>query len=181
MSDNDSSTNDCENASIEDIFMDKIISVLISLLDENKYLKIDKEKKDKQKKLIFYSKEIPTISLKDYLYRIKPFTDIEDNTLILSLIYIDKLCENESIILSENNIHRILFSSILIAIKFNEDLFFENTYYAKVAGVSTKELKKMEIEFLKLIKYELYVNRKIFEKYKKFLITLSDKSLNCLS
>jgi len=120
-----------------------------------------------QKKLTFYSREVPFISIKDYLYRIHNFSEAEDNTFILALIYIDKICEIASIILSEHNIHRILFVSILIAIKYNEDVYYDNKYYAKIAGVSSKELRKMESEYLKLIKFELYVNKNVFGKNSK--------------
>ena len=116
--------------------------------------------------MVFYSSDIPTISIKDYLYRIQSLSKVEDNTLILALIYIDKIYEKTSIILTEFNIHRILFTSILIAIKYNEDIFYENNFYAKIAGVTDKELRKMEITFLRLIKFELYANKSLFEKYK---------------
>jgi hypothetical protein len=175
---NDSTTNDCgssERNSLKPntVLIDNINSTLNSLIEENKNLKNYKEKILQQKKLVFNSPYTP-ITLKDYLYRIKSLTEVEDNTLILSLIYIDKICENASIILSEFNIHKILFSSILIAIKFNEDLYYDNKFYAKVAGVSAKELKKMESEFLRLIKFDLYINRKIFCKYKKYISKINN-------
>ena len=147
----------------------KIYIILDSILEENKYLKNYKEKIDKQKKLVFYSNEIPTISIIDYLYRIQSLTNIEDSTLIIALIYIDKICEKASIILTEYNIHRLLFSSILIAIKYNEDSYFGLKLYAKIAGIPAKELKKLESEYLRLIQFDLYVNKNSFEKYIKYI------------
>ena len=175
----DSSTNDCgssEGNSLKpnDVLIDNINSTLNSIIEENKNLKNFKEKILQQKKLVFYSPDIPPITIKDYLYRIQSLTEVEDNTLILSLIYIDKICENASIILSEFNIHKILFSSILIAIKFNEDLYYDNKFYAEVAGVSPKELKKMESEFLRLIKFELYIKKKIFGQYKNYVSKINN-------
>lgn len=170
-----SSTNDYESSgrnsfkSNELFILENINYTLKSLIEENKNLFHYKEEISKQKKLIFFSEEIPSISVKDYLYRIHSFTEAENSTLILGLIYIDKICEKASIILSEFNIHKILFTSIIIAIKYNEDLFYDNNYYAKIAGVTTKELKKLESEFLRLIKFELFVNKNIFEKYKNYI------------
>ena len=157
------------NKNDNNILLDNISSILESLIEENKNLQNYKEKMKLQKKLIFYSREVPSISIKDYLYRINNFSEAEDNTFILALIYIDKICEIASIILSEHNIHRILFVSILIAIKYNEDVYYDNKYYAKIAGVSSKELRKMESEYLKLIKFELYVNKNVFDKYKNYI------------
>ena len=162
------------NKNDNNILLDNISSILESLIEENKNLQNYKEKMKLQKKLIFYSREVPSISIKDYLYRINNFSEAEDNTFILALIYIDKICEIASIILSEHNIHRILFISILVAIKYNEDIYFDNKYYSKIAGVLSKELKKMESEYLKLIKFELYVNKNVFDKYKNYISKIAN-------
>ena len=165
------------NKNDNNILLDNISSILESLIEENKNLQNYREKMKPQKKLTFYSREVPFISIKDYLYRIHNFSEAEDNTFILALIYIDKICEIASIILSEHNIHRILFISILVAIKYNEDVYYDNKYYAKIAGVSSKELRKMESEYLKLIKFELYVNKNVFDKYKNY-ICKNDDNMN---
>ena len=162
------------NKNDNNILLDNISSILESLIEENKNLQNYKDKMKLQKKLIFYSREVPSISIKDYLYRINNFSEAEDNTFILALIYIDKICEIASIILSEHNIHRILFISILVAIKYNEDIYYDNKYYAKIAGVPSKELKKMESEYLKLIKFELYVNKNVFDKYKNYISKITN-------
>ena len=93
---------------------------------------------------------------------------MENSTLILSLIYIDRLCEN-NITLTKFNIHRILFAAILIAVKYNEDSFYENSYYAQIAGIKNKELKVIEYTFLELNDFNVYVNKAEFERYKQKL------------
>ena len=185
-----SSTNDYSTSgrssfnSNDNSLIEKINSILESLIEENKNLENFKESMKLQKKSIFFSKEVPEISVLDYLYRIQNISDAEENTFILALIYIDKICETASIVLSENNIHRILFMSILTAIKYNEDMYYDNEYYAKIAGISSKELKNMELEYLKLIKFELYVIKSKFDKYKNYFNEIKDsnkvknKSLN---
>ena len=85
--------------------------------------------------MAFSSSIIPNISIEEYLIRIQTYANIEKNTLILSLIYIDRLCKIASITLTYYNIHRILFISILISIKYNEDQYYNNKYYAEIAGV----------------------------------------------
>jgi len=175
-----SSTNDYSTSgrasfnSNDNSFIEKINLVLESLIEENKNLEKYKEIMKQQKNSIFFSKEVPEISILDYLYRIKNFSEAEDNTFILALIYIDKICETASIVLSENNIHRILFMSILTAIKYNEDMYYDNECYAKIAGISAKELNKMEFEYLKLIKFELYVNKSKFNKHKNYFNEIKD-------
>ena len=58
------------NKNDNNILLDNISSILESLIEENKNLQNYKEKMKFQKKLIFYSREVPSISIKDYLYRI---------------------------------------------------------------------------------------------------------------
>ena len=113
---------------------------------------------------IFENEEIPTISINKYIERILKYTNCEENTLILSLIYLDKICL-KNINLTVYNIHKFVFSSILISIKFNEDKIYKNDYYAYIAGVSLKELNLMEDNFLQILDYQVFVNKNIFNKY----------------
>lgn len=118
---------------------------------------------------IFNCTLVPQISLYDYLSRIVKYTNIEQSTLILSLIYIDRIC-NKNFYINEHNIHKLLFASILVSIKYNEDCFYKNNYYSQIAGVSVKELLRMESDFLALIDFTLFVNDDLFEKYKTGLM-----------
>ena len=129
----------------------------------------NKKLKNKTQGAIFTCTIIPNISIYDYLKRIVKYTNVEQSTLIIALIYIDRICQNNYFI-NEHNIHKLLFTSILIAIKYNEDDFYKNEYYAQIAGVGVKELFRMEEEFLALISFTLYINEKVFELYKKGLI-----------
>ena len=149
--------------------IENISSIIESLIEENKNLLDYKEKLKIQKKSVFNKDELPHISIKNYLHRIQSFSEAEDNTLIISLIFLDKICDTASIILTEYNVHRLLFISILIAIKYNEDLVFELDCYSKIAGMTKKEINKLEYEFLKLINFEVFVHKKIFEKYKSYI------------
>ena len=148
----------------------KIINKILSIvIKENKNLRNYEEKKTLQKNMSFNSNKKPSLSIKDYLYRIQNYTEAEDNTLIIALMYIDRLSQISSIILTPYNIHRILFVSVLLAIKYNEDVCFGFDFYAKIAGVPIKELKKMESDFVYLIKFKFYINKEEFEKYKLYI------------
>ena len=114
---------------------------------------------------LFSHKIIPKISIEDYLNRIQKYSELEDSTLIIALIYIDRLLENKNIKLSIYNVHRILFTAVLLAIKYNEDEIYENNIFAEIFGVSNKELSNLESEFLDLIEFNLFITKKIFQLY----------------
>ena len=99
---------------------------------------------------VFTSNKTPQISIKKYLTRIMKYSKPETSTVIICLIYIDKICENSSLQLSIYNIHRIILSCMILALKYNEDDYYSNKYYAKVGGISLKELNELEYNIMVL-------------------------------
>ncbi len=149
--------------------IESISQTLCTILENNKKMANYKEIVKKQSKVAFSANLIPKISIKDYLIRIQTYSNIEKSTLIFSLIYIDRLCHNSDVKLTYYNIHRILFSSILISIKYNEDSYYDNKYYSEIAGVKLKELKLLEYTFIAMINFKLYISNEIYKKYETYL------------
>ncbi len=74
-----------------------------------------------------------------------------------------------------NLLYRLILSAMLIALKYNEDDYFNNEFYAKVGGVTKKEIDKLEYEFLIRSEYKLFVSEDVFEKYNNYLITAHEE------
>jgi hypothetical protein len=146
-----------------------ISQTLVSILENNKKKPNYKEMVKKQSKMVFSANLIPNISIEDYLLRIQTYANIEKSTLIISLIFIDKLCHTADVTLTHYNIHRILFTAVLISIKYNEDSFFDNQYYSEIAGVKIKELKLLEYTFISMVDFKFYVSNEIYQKYLDYL------------
>ena len=159
-----------ETAKTENLSLIKAISqTLSSILDTNKKSKNYKEILKNQGKMAFSANLIPGISIEDYLIRIQTYSNIEKSTLIISLILIDRLCQKANVTLTYHNIHRIIFSAILVSIKYNEDSYFDNKYYAEIAGVKLKELKLLEYSFISMIHFNLFIQDSVYEKYRQYL------------
>lgn len=156
-------------SNINKTLLSSIALTLEKVIEENKSLNSYNKRIKDQSSMVFSSSVPPKISLFDYLYRIQLYSEVDDSTLIIALIYIDRLCEISTIMLTPHNIHRLLFGSILAAIKYNEDTFYEMKYYAEIAGVDVKELKMLESEFVNMIEFKLFVNKIQFEKYNNYL------------
>ena len=96
-------------SNVNKTLLSSIASTLEKVIEENKslnsYNKIIKD----QSSMIFSSSVPPKISLFDYLYRIQLYSEVDDSTLIIALIYIDRLCEISTIMLTPHNIHRSFF------------------------------------------------------------------------
>lgn len=122
----------------------------------------------------FLSKKVPAITIKNYLERLIKYTKIESTTLVLILIFIDRVCDINKIRLNYFNIHKLIIASMLVSIKYNEDDYFSNEFYAKVGGIRMTEMNKLEYEFLSLIEFNLFVNEEVFNKYNTYLISAHD-------
>ena len=118
----------------------------------------------------FSSDVIPAITLNEYLLRICTFTQIENEILITAFIFVDRISSLGNIMLNEYNVHRILFTSVLLAIKYNEDIHFTMEYYAGIAGIDVKNLFTLEYEFTKVVNYCFYISDDEFENHKNYLL-----------
>ncbi len=85
-----SNSSDC-TISLDSKILEGITKILNKLINKNKHLSNYQKLILKQEKSIFSQNQIPEISLEKYLNRIKKYTEIENNTLIIALIYIDHL------------------------------------------------------------------------------------------
>ena len=119
----------------------------------------------------FYSKNIPLISIKDYLEHLYKYSKFNSSTIILILIYIDRICNINKCKLSYYNIHKLILGSMMVAIKYNEDEYYSSKFYAKIGGVTLAEICNLEYNFLSLINYNLFVNDNLFSKYNDFILS----------
>ena len=154
-----------------------ISEILTKIIEQNKKQENYKEILFKQKNMIFSANSIPKISIFDYLIRINKYSEIEASTLICSLILIDHISQSSNIILTYYNIHRIILAAIFASIKYNEDSFYDNKFYAEIAGVKLKELKMIEYTFLELIDFNMFIKTEEYEEYKNYLEKFYEISL----
>ncbi len=117
----------------------------------------------------FFTNFLPCISIEDYLKRLFYYTKINISTLILAIVYIDNFCELNGYILTLNNIYRMIMTSCLLSIKFNEDIIFGNSFYAKVGNFSVELLNTLEYEFYVKLNFQLLVNDDYYQKYFNYL------------
>ena len=149
--------------------INSISNTLNTILEGNKKMENYKDILKRQSSMYFSVNTIPNITIKDYLIRIQNYSEIEKSTLILSLILIDRMCKKSDIVLTHYNIHRILFSAVLVSIKYNEDSYFDNNFYSQIAGVKPNELKLLEYTFLEYNDFNIYVKDIEYQQYEKYL------------
>ena len=153
----------------------KMIEIISDLL--NNICEENKVKSENINKNIkpFMTESIPSLSIKDYLTRLSQFTKINESTIILILIYIDRIGKINKFILTYRNIYKLILASMVIAIKYNEDNFFSSEVYAKLGGLSVLELNYLEFQFLILIKFSLFIEKDLFDKYYYNLLSFQEE------
>ena len=109
--------------------------------------------------------EEPNISITKYIRRLIKYSNPEPSTLILAVIYFDRICNNGKINLCNSNVYKLILISLVLAIKYNEEYFESNEFYGKVGGLKIKNINKLEIHALKVLKFNLYVKEEIYETY----------------
>ena len=116
---------------------------------------------------VFHAVREPSVSIHDYLFRISRYFLCSPECFVMSLVYIDRIMKKQSdFVISKLNIHRLIVTSMMLAVKFFDDTYYSNAYYAKVGGVKAPEMNILEVHFLRLIDWHLYVSPEEFDLYK---------------
>ncbi|KAH3745983.1 cyclin family protein [Pelomyxa schiedti] len=117
----------------------------------------------------------PSISLQDFTARIERYSGCTRATVIAALVYLDRLLvKHPFITLTETNVHRLLWTCLVVAIKNFEDNFYSNLHYSKVGGVSLPEMNNLEITLLLALGFDLFIESKQFDQYDAALAASCD-------
>jgi len=115
----------------------------------------------------FHAVRAPELSIHDYLVRIATFFQCSPECFVLCLVYIDRLVKlHPEFSICNLSIHRLLVTSVMLAAKFFDDVYYPNSYYAKVGGVKTQELNSLEAQFLVMLDWRLHVMPQEYEQYR---------------
>ncbi|TYH58778.1 hypothetical protein ES332_D08G177700v1 [Gossypium tomentosum] len=115
---------------------------------------------------VFECQETPDMTIQSYLERIFRYTKAGPSVYVVAYVYMDRFRQaNPGFRINARNVHRLLITIIMVASKYVEDMNYRNSYFARVGGLTTKELNKLEVEFLFMTGFKLHVNVRVFESY----------------
>lgn len=124
----------------------------------------------------FHALRPPAITINDYLLRIAKYAACSGECFVLALVYIDRIIQsNPNFVVNSLNIHRLLITSVMLAAKFFDDQYFNNAYYAKVGGVPKGEMNSLEVDFLFMTNFTLFVPT---EQYRQYYTELCNHARN---
>lgn len=112
---------------------------------------------------------MPLLNLSEFVDRLLSYIPYDEATLIYALCLIDKLIVKNRFIANEKSIHMIFLGAFILSIKYNEDNHYFNTCYAKVAGIDSSLINKIEATFFKMCEYSLKIDHKTYRIYKSLI------------
>ncbi|MCJ1442621.1 MAG: hypothetical protein MMC23_003118 [Stictis urceolatum] len=123
----------------------------------------------------FHSRAPPGISVADYLQRLTTHATLSPPILLSMVYYIDRLCLlYPQFTISSLTVHRYLIASATAASKGLSDSFWTNNTYARVGGVSLKELALLELEFLWRLDWKIVPKPETLVDYYRSLVDRND-------
>ncbi|MDR3443591.1 MAG: hypothetical protein P4L65_11360 [Legionella sp.] len=131
---------------------------------------------------IFHLTSLPHISIHSYLERYVKYLMLDEAELIASFIILDRyITKFPQQSVSYTNIHQLLAAIIQVVHKISVDKPYKSSYYAQLAGVSTKQMVDLERNLLFDLDFDLFITPKTYLKYKQALIDEARKrdALEC--
>lgn len=103
-----------------------------------------------------------------YVERWHQYASCSDECFVLALVYVDRyLARVPSLTLTIDSVHRLVSTALVTAIKFHDDAYFMNAFYARIAGVTADALLQMELEFLQGIDFCLYIDADEYAEFSR--------------
>lgn len=123
----------------------------------------------------FHSRAPPGISVFDYLKRLTIHATLPAPILLSMVYYIDRLCAlYPTFTITSLTVHRFLITAAMVASKGLSDSFWTNPTYAKVGGVTLKELALLELEFLWRVEWRIVPKPEVLVDYYRSLVERSE-------
>jgi hypothetical protein len=121
---------------------------------------------------VFDSSSVPPIEIEKYLMRLAVTFRCSDASFVAALIVVDRLLAYDGgrLPLTKRNVHRVFLASLVVAVKYHEDLVYSNGYYAKAGGVHVREVNRLERALLTSLDFGLRVHPEQYKFYENMLL-----------
>ncbi|ORE11907.1 hypothetical protein BCV72DRAFT_283743 [Rhizopus microsporus var. microsporus] len=132
-----------------------------------------------------HSKETATIAnrtsaaFKKFCKQVLTATQLSESVILLALKYIAMLLQyNPSIQGAEGSEYRLFTVALMLGNKFLDDNTFTNKTWSEVTGMKVTDLNIMELEFLDVLRFRLFVRKDEFERWKSVVLLFRSQLLN---
>eukprot|EP00177_Eucheuma_denticulatum_P008451 GFKZ01015367.1.p1 GENE.GFKZ01015367.1~~GFKZ01015367.1.p1 ORF type:complete len:335 (+),score=65.08 GFKZ01015367.1:958-1962(+) len=119
----------------------------------------------------FYSSFKQPFALEFYMRRLVQYVHASHAAFVTMFVYLDRVQKAcRALVASEMNCHRLVFTCLVLAVKYLEDEVHSNVYYAKVGGLTAEEMNALEVKLLEVLDWNLSVSPEVYAGYEEGLI-----------
>jgi hypothetical protein len=122
----------------------------------------------------FHSTHTPPMTIRLYCERIVKYSKCTPEAFVVGMLLLCKFTVFSQHPITVFNVHRMLITSTLIAAKMRDDEYYANTYYARIGGITSDELNALEVHFLSILSWDMWIGEDEFECAVAMLLTVHD-------
>lgn len=153
---------------------DSIARALLSAIEEQAPVPAPMPKRTPD---MFDSSEVPGISIEKYLRRLQAVFRCSEACFIGAIVVMDRYLDadvagQEPRRLTALNVHRLYLACLVVTVKYNEDLVYGNSHYAKAGGIPLREVNRLERHLLMALDYDLRVQPEEISQYEEMLMQI---------
>ncbi|KAJ1815432.1 cyclin-like protein interacting with PHO85 [Coemansia sp. RSA 2599] len=117
---------------------------------------------------LFHARSVPTIDLETYMTRILKYCPCQNEVFLGLVVYMQQMidqCARRRMPFTVDafSIHRLVITAVTVGSKWFSDVFFTNSRYAKVGGISVAELNNLELQFLSIVDFDLNIQPEVLQ------------------
>lgn len=113
----------------------------------------------------FEGEEDQKLDIENYITKISFLVPLSAEAITLALYYLDFVRFEVGLEVTKVNVHKLFVAAFLLASKFSYDKVYSNRYYSRVFGFSLGEVNTLEINFIRLIKFNITPNYDVWNMY----------------
>jgi hypothetical protein len=101
---------------------------------------------------LFHSQAVPRISPAEYFYRLARYSEASTEALCQAVYHIIQIVQHDDgpCFFNYLSAHRLLLSAVMVTCKFFDDDHYCNAFFARIGGVTLRELNSLEVEFVSM-------------------------------
>lgn len=108
------------------------------------------------------------VSVEEYLERIVKLLELDTPEILYTLILLDRFLSSSELVLTKNNVHKLLLTCSYVSNKMLSDNVILDSYYSLVYGVSVSEIIYLENQFCLFLNFRIHVTEETYNEYKEY-------------
>mmetsp|Transcript_53355 Transcript_53355/g.130357 ORF Transcript_53355/g.130357 Transcript_53355/m.130357 type:complete len:328 (+) Transcript_53355:319-1302(+) len=117
------------------------------------------------------------VSAASYVKRIIKCGGCSTCCLVAGLLYLERLkARQRQLRITSSNLQRLLLVAVMTAAKFFDNIYYSNSHWAQIGGITSKEINALELDFLFCMTFDLGVSTTDYKEFLQNLLSFEDSA-----